>query len=90
MTQGKIECYHRSLKNVICLDNYYFPSNLEKVVEAFADFYNNQRYHEALNNVTPADVYFERHTQILDDHAALKRRTLALRRAQYLLDSSSA
>jgi putative transposase len=90
MTQGKIERYHRSLKNVICLDNYYFPWNLEKAVEAFVHFYNNQRYHEALNNVTPADVYFGRHTQILDDRAALKRRTLALRRTQYLLDSSSA
>ena len=25
MTQGKIECYHRSMKNVIKLEHYYFP-----------------------------------------------------------------
>lgn len=30
MTQGKIERYHRSLKNVINLDNYYFPLELER------------------------------------------------------------
>ena len=28
-TQGKIERYHRSMKNVVKLDNYYFPGELE-------------------------------------------------------------
>jgi transposase InsO family protein/transposase-like protein len=87
-TQGKIERYHRSLKSLLCLENFYFPWQLEQAIAAFIDHYNNHRYHEALDNVTPADMYFGRSTQILDQRAALKRRTLALRRAQYLLTAS--
>jgi putative transposase len=87
-TQGKIERYHRSLKSLLCLENFYFPWQLEQAIAAFIDHYNNHRYHEALDNVTPADRYFGRSTQLLDQRAALKRRTLALRRAQYLLAAS--
>jgi len=29
-TQGKIERYHRSMKNIILLDNYYLPQELSK------------------------------------------------------------
>jgi transposase InsO family protein/transposase-like protein len=87
-TQGKIERYHRSLKSLLCLENFYFPWQLEQAIAAFIDHYNNHRYHEALDNVTPADMYFGRSQPILDQRAALKRRTLALRRAQYLLATS--
>jgi len=52
-TQGKIEGYHRSMKNIIMLDNYYFPEELEQQIEAFVDYYNYQRYHESLNNMIP-------------------------------------
>lgn len=77
-TQGKIERYHRSIKNVICLEHHYFPSQLEQVITAFVEHYNHQRYHEALGNVTPADVFFGRAAQIETERAAVKRRTLAL------------
>jgi hypothetical protein len=30
MTQGKIERYHRSMKNVVKLEHYYYPWQLEK------------------------------------------------------------
>jgi hypothetical protein len=30
MTQGKIERYHRSMKNRILLENYYLPGQLEE------------------------------------------------------------
>ena len=30
MTQGKIERYHRSMKNIVKLQNYYFPWELEQ------------------------------------------------------------
>jgi len=32
MTQGKIERYHRSMKNFLLLDNYYSPSELEATI----------------------------------------------------------
>jgi transposase InsO family protein len=50
MTQGKIARYHRSMKNLILLEYYYSPSELEDQISAFVDYYNNDRYHEALNN----------------------------------------
>ena len=90
MTQGKIERYHRSLKNVICLENYYFPWQLEQTVAAFVEHYNQYRYHEALGNLTPADVYFGRGPAIQNERESIKRRTLAQRRTHYLLAMSSA
>jgi len=82
-TQGKIERYHRSLKNIIELDNYWLPDELRDQIEAFVDYYNNRRYHEALNNVTPADVYFGRAQLILDKRERTRRRTMKQRRSHY-------
>ena len=57
MTQGKIERYHRSMKNQILLENYYLPGQLEARLAEFVDYYNTRRYHESLHNLTPADIY---------------------------------
>ncbi len=51
MTQGKIEGYHRSMKNLILLDHYYSPSELEERIQEWINYYNNHRYHEAIDNV---------------------------------------
>ena len=65
MTHGKIERYHRSLKNRILLENYYLPGQLEARQAEFVGFYNNRRCHESLGNLTPADIYFGRGSHIL-------------------------
>ena len=39
MTQGKIERYHRSMKNQILLENYYLPGHLEQRLTEFVDYY---------------------------------------------------
>jgi len=82
MTQGKIERYHRSMKNILLLENYYSPSELEHQIGLFVDYYNNHRYHEALNNVTPADVYYGRDSKVLQRRVQVKRRTMLMRRRQ--------
>jgi len=82
-TQGKIERYHRTMKNVVKLENYYFPGDLRRQLHLFVEYYNNQRYHESLNNVTPSDVYFKRDKQILEQRKATKLKTLKQRRMKY-------
>lgn len=83
-TQGKIERYHRSMKNIIKLDNYYFPEQLKERLAEFVDYYNNRRYHESLSNLTPADVYFNRGNEILKQRQIIKKNTMKKRRKNYL------
>jgi transposase InsO family protein len=80
MTQGKIERWHLSLKSRILLDNYYLPGDLERAVAAFVEHYNHRRYHESLDNLTPADVYFGRGETILNTRQQIKRKTIDARR----------
>ncbi len=83
-TQGKIERYHRTMKNVIKLDNYYSPGDLIKALSEFIEYYNNQRYHESLGNLTPADVYYGRDREILKKRKEIKEKTLSERRKNYI------
>lgn len=85
-TQGKIERYHRSMKNVVKLDNYYCPEELTGALEKFVHYYNYQRYHESLDNVTPADVYLGKREKILKRREKIKSQSMAKRRELYLLD----
>jgi transposase InsO family protein len=82
-TQGKIERWHQTLKNRILLENYYLPGDLEAQVEAFVSYYNHHRYHESLNNLTPADVYFGRGQTILLKRERIKRKTIETRRLHH-------
>ncbi len=79
MTQGKIERWHLLLKSRILLENYYLPGDLERAVADFVDHYNHRRYHESLDNLTPADVYFGRGQHILEMRKEIKRRTIQQR-----------
>jgi putative transposase len=83
MTQGKIERYHRSMKNILLLDNYYTPDDLKVEITRFVDHYNHRRYHESLANVTPADVYHGRAARILEKREKIKQETIKQRRIEY-------
>jgi putative transposase len=83
MTQGKIERWHQTLKNRILLENYYLPGDLEAQIDAFVADYNHCRYHESIDNLTPADVYFGRGQAILAERERIKRQTIANRRLQH-------
>jgi transposase InsO family protein len=82
-TQGKIERWHQTLKNRILLENYFLPGDLEAQIEAFIEYYNHRRYHESLNNITPADAYFGRGQTILLERERIKRQTIEHRRLQH-------
>ena len=84
MTQGKIERWHLSLKSRILLENYYLPGDLERAVADFVEYYNHRRYHESLDNLTPADVYFGRGARILERRKEIKRKTIEQRRRSHL------
>lgn len=88
-TQGKIERYHRSMKNVVKLDNYYCPEELNEALNTFVNYYNHYRYHESLDNVTPADVYYGRREQILARREKIKTKTMKTRRKEYLLKKTN-
>src|SRR6056300_1975157 len=69
--------------NRVLLENYYLPGDLERQIEAFVDHYNNHRYHESLNNLTPFDVYHGRGTEILKLTEDIKKQTIQKRRLQH-------
>ena len=87
-TQGKIERWHQTLKNRILLNNYYLPGDLERQIDAFVGHYNHVRYHESINNLTPADVYFGRAETILAEGERIKRATISNRRLQHQLQAA--
>jgi transposase InsO family protein len=84
MTQGKIERYHRTLKNIVTLQHYYVPWELEREIDRFVRWYNEERYHESLDNLTPADVYHGRARELLTARELVKLQTLERRRRQNL------
>ena len=79
-TQGKIERYHRTMKNIVKLENYFYPDDLRAKLESFVNYYNNERYHESLKNVTPADVYFGRDLELISRRNEIKMKTIKERR----------
>lgn len=82
-TQGKIERYHRTMKNVIKLDVYYSPEELERALKEFVHRYNYERYHESINNLVPADVYFGRSENVLRRRNKIKLQTIKKRKEDY-------
>ena len=88
-TQGKIERYHRTMKNVVKLQHYYFPWELEAALRDFVAYYNNERCHESLDNVTPADAYFGRQYAVLTERDKIKRLTMKRRRREYLAEKAA-
>jgi len=84
MTQGKIERYHRTMKNVVRLENYYSPWELERAVARFVNHYNCDWVHESIGNATPDDMYHGRQRAIRSRRDRIKRLTLERRKKDNL------
>mgnify|MGYP000412344847 CR=1 FL=1 len=62
---------------------YFLPGDLERQIGIFVEHYNNHRYHESLDNLTPADVYHGRGAKILKRREEIKKQTIRKRRLQH-------
>jgi len=79
-TNGKVERYQQSLKREVNQLPYELPSQLERAIADFVDYYNYRRYHKALGNVTPADVLYSRREKILERRKEVQIQTINRRR----------
>ena len=67
---------------------YSGPDELRRTMRDFIAYYNHRRYHEAIGNVTPADVYYGRRQEILHRREEQKQRTIE-ERLRYNLGRSN-
>jgi len=70
----------QSLKREVNQLPYELPSQLERAIADFVDYYNHRRYHKALGNVTPADVLYGRREEILERRKEVQIQTIKRRR----------
>jgi len=79
-TNGKVERYQQSLKQVVNQMPFELPSQLEQAIAEFVDYYNYHRYHKAIGDVTPADVLYGRREIILERRKEVRAQTINRRR----------
>jgi putative transposase len=64
-------------------DEARVPWELRTAIDDFVSYYNHRRYHESLDNCTPADVYYGRHQQVLSERSKIKKLTMEKRKKAY-------
>ena len=79
-TNGKLERYHRTAKAKVNVFVHHSLEGLVAAMEGFVRYYNYERYHEALGNITPADMYHGRQDAILATRQEVKQKSLAERK----------
>ena len=93
-TNGQLERYHQSIKQEVDQLPYEMPAALAQAIAEFVDYYHYRRYHKALGNVTPDDVFQGRRDSILAKRKevqtqSLRRRQLHNQHIRQLENSSS-
>ena len=63
-------------ENVIKLNHYFCPSELEKAIDGWVKYYNERRFHESLDNLTPKDVYLGQGEKIKKIREIIKQNSI--------------
>ena len=64
------------MKNVIKLNHYFCLSELEKAIDEWVKYYNERRFHESLENLTPKDVYLGQWERIKKIREIIKKNSI--------------
>ena len=63
---------------------YYFcPSELEKTIDEWVKYYNERRFHESLDNLTPRDVYLGQGEKIKKIREIIKQNSINKRISEH-------
>lgn len=60
------------MKNVIKLQNLCIPDELERAIAGWVRYDKHDRYHESLENVSRANVFYGREKEVLKKRNLLK------------------
>ena len=74
------------MKNVIKLNHYFCPSELEKAIDEWVKYYNERRFHESLDNLTPRDVYLGQGEKIKKIREIIKQNSINKRIFHFKMD----
>ena len=58
------------------LTTYSCPSELENAIDEWVKYYNERRFHESLDNLTPRDVYLGQGEQIKKIRETIKQNSI--------------
>ena len=64
------------MKNVIKLNHYFCPSELENAINEWIDYYTEKRFHESLDNLTPKYVYLGQGEKITKIREIIKQNSI--------------
>jgi len=67
------------MKNVIKRNHYFCPSELEKAIAQWVEYYNERRFHELLDNLTLRDVYLGQGEKIKKIRETIKQNSIKKR-----------
>ena len=61
---------------MIKLNHYFCPSELEEAIAQWVKYYNERRFHESLDNLTPRDVYLGQGEEIKRLRETIKQNSI--------------
>ena len=56
-TCGKVERFHQTMKKFLAMQDINSPKQLQRQLDRFVEYYNEERPHRGIGRKTPASVY---------------------------------